>query len=65
MALARKLVVVAWRMLLTGELYRDEIGAMTQRKRAALQRLSQGGLSWEEIAPTTQRTPASLGNSCG
>lgn len=64
-ALARKLIVVAWRMLLTGELYRNEVSAMTQRKRSELRRLSQGGSSWEELARTTQRTLASSNNGCG
>lgn len=64
-ALARKLVVVAWEMLLRGELYRDEAVAMTQRKQIALQRLSQAGPSWKEVAPAIRTALASSGYGCG
>ncbi|HHY34653.1 MAG TPA: IS110 family transposase, partial [Firmicutes bacterium] len=40
-ALARKLVVVGWKILLTGEPYRDQVVAKTRRKQIALQRMTQ------------------------
>lgn len=62
---ARKLVVVAWKMLLTGESYRDEVGVMTQRKLSTLRRLSWGELSREEVAPTSPRSLSSLEDGSG
>ncbi len=64
-ALARKLVVVAWRMLLTGEFYRDEVDAMTQRKQTALQRLNRRGPSWKEVARAVRTSFASSGYGRG
>ncbi|HHY34439.1 MAG TPA: IS110 family transposase, partial [Firmicutes bacterium] len=39
-ALARKLVVLAWRMLQRGQTYREQVPATTQRKQTPLRRLS-------------------------
>lgn len=64
-ALARKLAVVAWRMLLTGELYRDEVVAMTQRKQTGLRKLSRRGPSWKEVALAVGTSFASSGYGCG
>jgi len=53
-ALARKLVVLAWRMLQRGQTYRDQVPATTQRKQTALRRLSHRTTAWDEVAATLQ-----------
>ncbi|HHY35918.1 MAG TPA: IS110 family transposase, partial [Firmicutes bacterium] len=55
-ALARKLVVVEWKILLTGEPYRDQVVAKTRRKEIALQRMihRESVRSWE-VSPAIRR----------
>lgn len=48
-ALARKLLIVAWRMLRTGEAYRAQKPASVQRKEHALRRLLDQVPAWEAI----------------
>jgi hypothetical protein len=47
-ALARKLLIVAWRMLCTGEIYRGTQQATLRRKEAELTKLLQQVPCWEE-----------------
>jgi transposase len=47
-ALARKLLIVAWRMLCTGEIYRGTQQATVRRKEAELTKLLQQVPCWEE-----------------
>ncbi|HHY35747.1 MAG TPA: IS110 family transposase [Firmicutes bacterium] len=57
-ALARKLIVVAWKILLTGEPYRDEVVSKTRRKEIALRRMTQKeSLCSREVSPAVRRGP--------
>jgi len=48
-ALARKLLVVAWRMLLTGEVYRATRPALLEQKRRQLGRWLQATSNWQAV----------------
>jgi transposase len=49
-ALARKLLIVAWRLLITGEEYRANKPAAVQRKRRALAKAVASRIAWDEVA---------------
>lgn len=48
-ALARKLLVVAWRMLLTGEVYRATKPALLEQKRQQLGRRLEAASNWQAV----------------
>lgn len=48
-ALARKLLVVAWRMLLTGEAYRATKPALAAQKQRQLEKWLEAALDWEAV----------------
>src|SRR5690606_1575521 len=51
-ALARKLLIVAWRMLLTGEPYRHQRPKTVQNKRYQLRSLRSQQRNWEDVMRT-------------
>ncbi len=61
-ALARKLLIVAWRMLLTGEVYRAAKAAVVARKHRELQRVSRiqlpATLPAQHLVPVTRKSDA-------